>query len=307
MRATVASSGERASGWIPIVGLALLACGGADPAGPSVDPSAHLPAETILAAGNVASCGSTNDEATASLLDSLAGTIFALGDNAFPDGSAQAYANCYAPSWGRHLARTRAVLGNREYRTGAPTAAFDYFGDRVGPRDLGYYSLDLGNWHIIVLNVSDSVPFVAGSAQSKWLARDLAASRKLCTLAMWHKPRFFSSNIPGWTSNVSMIGLWNQLYAGGVDVVLNGQQHQYERLRPMTPAGAPAGGRGIRQFSVGTGGESSEMPIAIAAGSEALSDAFGVLKLTLDDGTYNWEFVPTVPGQFTDTGADTCH
>jgi hypothetical protein len=306
MKATLRSSWG-CPGWIPIVGLTLAACGGADLAGPSLEPSLHLPAETILAAGNIASCGSPNDEETASLLDSLPGTVFAVGDNAFPDGSAQAYTNCYAPSWGRHLDRTYAVLGNREYASGASTPVFDYFGDRVGPRGLGYYSLNLGNWHIIVLNVSDSSAFVAGSAQSKWLERDLAAHRKLCTLAMWHKPRFFSSNIPGWTSNASMTGLWNQLYAGGVDMVLNGQQHQYERLRPMTPTGAPNNARGIRQFNVGTGGESSEMPIAIAAGSEALSDAFGVLRLILDDGTYTWEFVPTVPGQFTDAGSGTCH
>jgi hypothetical protein len=290
-----------------MVGLVLPACGGVDSAGPSIEPSSHLPAETILAASNIASCGSPYDEATASLLDSLPGTVFAVGDNAFPDGSAQAFANCYAPSWGRHLARTYAVLGNREYASGASTPAFDYFGDRAGPRGLGYYSLNLGNWHIIVLNVSDSAAFVAGSAQSKWLERDLAAHRKLCTLAMWHKPRFFSSNIPGWTSNVSVIGLWNQLYAGGVDVVLNGQQHQYERMRPLTPTGATNDARGIRQFSVGIGGESAEMPIAIAAGSEAISDAFGVLKLTLDDGTYTWEFIPVVPGQFSDTGSGTCH
>ncbi len=307
MRAILPSTWKGLSGWIPMAGLAIAACGGADSTGPSHLPSEHLPPETILAAGNIASCGSTNDEATASLLDSLTGTIFALGDNAFPDGSAQAYANCYAPSWGRHLGRTYGVLGNREYRSGTPSAAFDYFGDRVGPRGLGYYSLNLGNWHIIVLNVSDSAAFVAGSAQSKWLAKDLAESRRLCTLAMWHKPRFFSSNIPGWTSNVSMLGLWKQLYAAGVDVVLNGQQHHYERMRPMTPTGATGGGRGIRQFSVGTGGESSEVPIAVAAGSEALSDAFGVLRLVLEDGTYSWEFISTIPGQFTDVGSGTCH
>jgi acid phosphatase type 7 len=298
---------ELTSGWAPVAVLLLAACGSGDSAGPSPEHLSDLPPETVLAASNIASCSSTDDEATASLLDTLPGTIFALGDNAFPDGSAQAYANCYAPSWGRHLTRTRAVLGNREYGTGAPTAAFDYFGDRVGPRDLGYYSMDLGNWHIIVLNVSDSVPFVAGSAQSKWLAKDLAASRKLCTLAMWHKPRFFSSNITGWTNTASTLAIWNQLYVGGVDVVLNGQQHQYERMRPMTPMGATDDSRGIRQFSVGTGGESAEMPVAIAAGSEALSDAFGILKLTLDDRSYTWEFVPTAPGQFADTGSGTCH
>ncbi len=292
--------------WLPAV-LVVAACGSSDSAGPSLEPVSDLPPVTILAASNIASCSSTNDEATASLLDTLPGTIFAVGDNAFPDGSAQAYANCYAASWGRHLDRTQAVLGNREYATGTPTAAFDYFGSRVGPRDLGYYSMDLGNWHIIVLNVSDSMPFKAGSAQSKWLAKDLAASRKLCTLAMWHKPRFFSSNIPGWTYNASTLALWNQLYAAGVDLILNGQQHQYERMRPMTPTGAMDDDRGIRQFSVGTGGESAEIPIAVAAGSEALSDAFGILRLTLDDRSYAWDFVPTVPGQFADTGSGTCH
>jgi acid phosphatase type 7 len=293
--------------WLPAVLVALAACGSTDSAEPSLEPLTDLPPQIILAASNIASCSSTNDEATAVLLDSLPGTIFAVGDNAFPDGSAQAYANCYSASWGRHLGRTQAVLGNREYASGSPLAAFDYFGDRVGPRNLGYYSMDLGNWHIIVLNVSDSMPFVAGSAQSKWLARDLAASKKLCTLAMWHKPRFFSSNIPGWTSNASVRELWKQLHIAGVDVVLNGQQHQYERMRPMTPTGAISDSHGIRQFSVGTGGESAEIPIAIAAGSEAISDAFGVLKLILDDSGYSWEFVPTVPGQFTDTGSGTCH
>ena len=293
--------------WAPALALSA-ACGGSTEPGPIEPP---LPSEVILAAGNIATCVSTNDEATAALLDNLAGTVFVLGDNAFPNGSLEAYATCYEPSWGRHKARTYAALGNHEYNSGTATGSFDYFGDRVGPRDRGYYSFDLGNWHVIVLNVNDYtvdslVPF-AGTDQDRWLDADLAGSSKQCTLAMWHSPRFLSSNTPGYTSNLYVKPVWDRLYAGGVDVVVNGHQHQYERFPPLAPDGARDEAHGIRQFNAGTGGESAEMPIAIAQHSEALSDAFGVLKLTLDAGSYSWEFVPAVSGQFSDTGSGTCH
>lgn len=299
--------------WIAVFGLWSAACGGGTEPAPyePPPPPPPLPAEVILAAGNIAKCSVTNDDATASLLDNLSGTIFVLGDNAFPDGSAEAYTTCYEPTWGRHKARTYAALGNHEYSSGAATASFDYFGDRVGPRDLGYYSFDLGNWHIIVLNVNDFtvdslVPF-SGTEQDRWLEADLAANSKQCTLAMWHSPRFFSSGIPGWTSNLYVKPVWERLYAAGVDVVVNGHRHQYERFPPLTPAGARDDARGIRQFNPGTGGESSEMPIAIAEHSEAVTDVYGVLRLTLDYGTYSWEFIPVVPGQFSDAGTGTCH
>jgi calcineurin-like phosphoesterase family protein len=301
---------KRNSVCVTVVCLAAVACGGGTEPSP-IDPPQPLPAEVVLAAGNIAKCTATDDEATAALLDTLPGTIFVLGDNAFPNGSLEAYTNCYEPSWGRHKARTYAALGNHEYNTGAATGSFDYFGDRAGPRDLGYHSFDLGNWHIIVLNVNDFTvdslaPFV-GTAQDLWLQSDLASNRKLCTLAVWHSPRFFSSNSPGWTSNTYVKPVWERLYAAGVDVVLNGHQHQYERFPPMRPSGARDDARGIREFNVGTGGESSEMPIALAPDREALTDAFGVLKLTLDAGTYSWEFVAAVAGQFTDSGTGTCH
>ncbi len=294
--------------WWTAAGMSLLACGGTD--GTPLEPPLAFGPQVILTAGNIATCGSTNDEATATLLDHLEGTIFTLGDNAFPNGSAEAYGGCYQPSWGRHRHRTYAVLGNHEYASGTAAASFDYFGERAGPRGLGYYSLDLGNWHIIVLNlhdysVGDELPF-EGSAQDRWLEADLAASSKTCTLAMWHAPRFFSSNTQNYTSNAYVTAVWNRLYAAGVDVVLNGHQHQYERFPPLTPTGIRDDSRGIRQFNAGTGGESSEMPIAFAQHSEVLTDAYGVLKLTLDDGRYTWEFVPVVPG-FTDSGSGTCH
>jgi hypothetical protein len=302
-------SSPRQFNWIPLFLLpaflaALASCSGAE-AGP-LEPPVPLPAEVILVAGNIATCGGTNDEATAGMLDTLPGTIFTLGDNVFPDGSTDAYPACYGPSWGRHKERTYATLGNHEYLGGAATPSFDYFGNRAGPRDLGYYSLDLGNWHIVVLNVNDQIAYQEGSPQDVWLQADLAANKKACTLAMWHNPRFFSSNTVGWTSNAYITRLWLRLYAAGVDVVLNGHQHHYERFPPMSPTGSPDESRGIRQFNVGTGGESTEMPIAIAQHSEIISDAFGILKLTLDNGSYSWEFIPTVPGQFSDAGSGTC-
>jgi 3',5'-cyclic AMP phosphodiesterase CpdA len=292
-------------------GFALTACGsGGAPVEPPPPPP-PLPAETILVAGNIATCGTTNDEATAAILDTLPGTIFTLGDNVFPDGSTGAYTNCYQPSWGRHKSRTYAALGNHEYNTGNADPSYDYFGDRAGPRGLGYYSLDLGNWHIIVLNVNyatvNPTKVFEGSAQEKWLKADLAAHPKSCTLALWHNGRFFSSDTLGWNSNAYVTGLWKRLYDAGVDVVLNGEQHDYERFPPMTFTGSLDGVKGIREFNIGTGGESTETMVSVAQYSEARSDAFGILKLTLDAGTYSWEFVPTVPGQFSDTGAGKCH
>jgi hypothetical protein len=289
-------------------GFAVAACGGETS---PVEPPPPLPAETILVAGNIATCGTTNDEATAALLDTLPGTVFTLGDNAFPDGSVEAYAGCYDPSWGRHKSRTYAALGNHEYVSGTADPSFDYFGGRAGPRGRGYYSVDLGNWHIIVLNVNDVTvndvtPF-EGSAQDQWLQADLAANSKSCTLAISHNPRFFSSNTMGWTSNAYVTAVWRRLYDAGVDVVLSGQQHDYERLAPMNPTGSPDEARGIRGFNVGTGGESTEAMIAIAQNSAARSDAFGVLKLTLDAGSYSWEFVPVAPGQLGDSGEGSCH
>ncbi len=187
-------------------GSVLIACG--DSSSP-VNPSVDRPDETILVAGNIATCGTTDDEATAGILDTLQGTVFTLGDNVFPNGSLQAYVDCYGPSWGRHKARTYATLGNHEYLSGNPGSSFEYFGDRAGPSGRGYYSLDLGNWHIIVLNINDATvneanPF-EGSAQDEWLKADLAAHSKSCTLAMWHNPRFFSSNTVGWTTNAYVL------------------------------------------------------------------------------------------------------
>jgi len=264
----------------------------------------------LIGAGNIASCSSdaqARARATAALMDTITGTVFTAGDNAFENGTLSDYQNCYEPSWGHLKGRTRATLGNHEYYgSSSANGSFDYWGDRVGPRGLGYYSYDLGDWHVIHLN--DNIAFSSGSAQDQWLVADLARTTKACVIAIWHNPRFLSSNVAGWTSNGSAKILWDRLYAAGADVVVNGQQHDYERFAPMRPDGTPDAQYGIRQFNVGTGGESTFRPtVAIHPSSQAIGSDFGVLKLTLGAGTYSWKFMP-IPGRsFTDAGSGSCH
>ena len=293
----------------------LAACSDRVPTAPQTVGTAALDlplGQVFVGAGNIASCSAlafARAEATAKLLDAIPGTVFAAGDNAFPNGTAVDYANCYDPTWGRHKARTYAALGNHEYDAGSATGAFDYFGDRAGPRGLGYYSFDLGDWHIVVLN--DNIGFVsvsAGSAQDQWLQADLAATTKQCVLAVWHTPLFLSTNTAGYTQNPSRKQLWNRLYAAGADVVINGGQHHYERMAPLRPDGTPDTLFGIRQFNVGTGGESIALPtVAIHPSSEVRSATYGVLKLVLGPGTYTWEFVPVPGSSFSEQGIGLCH
>src|SRR3989442_1048682 len=262
----------------------------------------------LLAAGDIASCGVDSDELTARILDTIPGTVLTLGDNAFPDGTLSTYVSCYDPTWGRHKAHTYATLGNHEYKTGTAAGAFDYFGDRAGPRDQGYYGFDLGAWHIIVLNSNGGfVPFSAGSEQDQWLQADLAASTKQCTLAAWHHPLFFSSREVGYTSEAPIGTIWSRLYAAGADVVLNAQMHHYNRFAPMTPDGVVDSARGIKEFNVGTGGASVALPTVIAANNEVVAGAFGVLHLTLYADRYAWRFVPITGETFADSGSGACH
>lgn len=263
---------------------------------------------TFVGAGDIASCKNGRDELTAQILDTIPGTVFTIGDNAYPNGRAIDYQNCYEPSWGRHKHRTWAVLGNHEYDTKTADPSFDYFGDRAGPRGLGYYSFDLGDWHIIVLNDNSSfVPFKAGSVQDRWLRNDLATNTKPCIMALWHQPLFMSSN-DAFIQRDSRKILWDRLYAAGADVVLSGHQHFYERMHPMRPDSTRDDATGIRAFIVGTGGESSALPtMNIHPNSVVRSAHFGVIKFTLRSGSYDWQFIPAKGYTFTDSGSAACH
>lgn len=263
----------------------------------------------LVGAGNIAS-GNSMDASTAALLDHIDGEVFTTGDNAFPDGSDSAYAKYYANTWGRHLSRTHPVLGNHDYVDANAKGSFDYFGNRLGTG--GYYSYDVGTWHVIVLNDKGQTdPNMRGidSVQMQWLRDDLDAHKsQRCTIAMWHIPLFVSSNTPGWTVSPTRQPLWEILYAAGVDIALNGQQHNYERFAPMTPNGDVDATAGIREFNVGTGGEGVEdFTVSIHPHSEVRAAVYGVLKLTLKTTSYDWEFVPVAGSTFTDSGSGSCH
>ena len=266
-----------------------------------------LDSPVLVGAGDIAACDSPGDEATAALLDRIPGTVFTTGDNAYPSGRPADFANCYEPSWGRHKARTRPSLGNHEYDTGRASGYFSYFGAAAGEPDRGYYSYDLGAWHIVVLNSNCSEYRVGGcgvgSAQERWLRADLAAHRNSCILAYWHHPRFTSTN-PG--NDQRMQPFWQALYDYGAEVVLNGHTHNYERFAPQDAQGR-ATPNGIREFIVGTGGSELHRFNSPIANSEARNDnTFGVLKLTLHPMSYDWQFIPVAGQTFTDAGSASC-
>ncbi|HSB39651.1 MAG TPA: metallophosphoesterase [Gaiellaceae bacterium] len=263
-------------------------------------------APVLLAAGDVGSCNSGGDEATAALLGGVPATVAALGDLAYPKGTADEFASCYDPSWGRFRPSTRPAAGNHDYATPGAAAYFDYFGAAAGLRGAGYYSYDLGSWHVVVLN--SNCRFVAcgaGSLQETWLRHDLAEHRAPCTLAYFHHPLFSST---AGTATPAVRPLWQALYDAGADVVLGGHAHNYQRFAPQTPSGAADPARGIREFVVGTGGNSLRFVGPPIANQETADDTtYGVLRLTLLDAGYRWSFVPVAGGAFDDSGAATCH
>ena len=257
----------------------------------------------LVGAGDIADCGDNADGPTAALLDAIPGTVFTAGDNAYSSGTAQQFARCYDPTWGRHKDRTRPSPGNHDYGTDDGGPYFRYFGANAGPAGRGYYSYDLGGWHILSLN--SNVNMKAGSAQERWLRSDLAAHSAKCTLAYWHHPLFSSSQHGNYDPARS---LWQALYDAGADVVVSGHDHTYERFAPQTPAGALDTARGIREFVVGTGGAGLYDFPHIARNSEVRHNkTHGVIKLTLRADGYDWEFVPVAGGTFRDKGSGECH
>jgi acid phosphatase type 7 len=293
-----------------LTGLVAAAPGTAESAsGPGVkasvaDRGAGRAADPVLVgAGDIASSG-TGDSATASLVDAIAGTVFTVGDNVYDSGTAAQFTSYYAPTWGRFKARTRPAPGNHDYVTSGASAYYSYFGSLVGPSGRGYYSYDLGNWHVVSLN--SEVPASTGSAQETWLRADLAASTRPCTLAYWHRPLFTSGANHGPSPETRP--LFQALYDHGAEVVVTGHNHQYERFAPMNPAGTVDSARGVREFVVGTGGAAFYPFGSVQPNSQVRnSSTFGVLKLTLHQDGYTWAFVPQAGRTFTDGGTGSCH
>jgi PKD repeat protein len=257
---------------------------------------------TLVGAGTIARCDKTFDEATATELDGIPGTVFTLGDHVL-EGTATEFADCYQPSWGRHRSRTRPVPGDKEYLVSGATPYYSYFGTAAGDPAKGYYSYNLGDWHVIVLNSSLSTS--ASSSQVQWLRADLQANPKTCTMALWHYP-LFSSGASG--PRTSMKPLWDALYQFGADVVLNGHYAIYERFAPQTPAGVADPVNGIRAFTVGTGGQNSNSLVTTADNSEIrMKGVYGVLRLILMPNGYTWSYEQAAGVALSDSGSTVCH
>jgi acid phosphatase type 7 len=268
-------------------------------------------AAVLLAAGDIAECDHQGDEATARLLaDYPNATIATLGDNAYQHGTPEEFARCFAPSWGRYRESMRPATGNHDHATEDARGYHEYFGDRGGPFDRYYYSYDLGPWHVAVLD-SDCWR-VGGCAldepQAQWFRRDLRRNSARCTLAYWHRPPFSSGRYGDPEDTERVRPLWQVAVEGGVDVVLVGHEHSYERFAPMDNAGR-ADPEGVQLFIVGTGGGNlrsyrrTRLPTTVVRND----DTWGVLRLTLRPDGYDWKFLPVAGKTFSDAGSRACH
>ena len=261
-----------------------------------------VPDAVLVGAGDVAMCGVPEVETTAKLLESIPGTVMAIGDLAYPAGSANDFATCYAPTWGRVKERTRPAPGNHDYETEGAAPYYAYFGENAGPSGLGYYSYRAGAW--LVLSLNSNIAATADSPQAAWVRATLASNPTACALAYWHHP-VFSSGPNG--DHAAMRDIWRILQQGGAEVVISGHDHLYERFAPQDASGRADPQHGLREFVVGTGGAHLYKPKAIRPNSEVISSTFGVLKLTLKAESYDWQFV-AIPGKpFTDSGTAECH
>jgi hypothetical protein len=246
------------------------------------------------------------DRRTAELAGRRAFVAFLLlGDLQYEDGALARFRTAYASTWGRFRSRSRPVPGNHEYDTPGAVGYFDYFGAAVGRRDEGWYSFDVGAWHLVALNSNCEDVGGCGpdSAQARWLRADLAAHPARCTLAYWHHPRFTSGSIHA--DDVRVEALWDVLDDADAELVLAGHAHQYERFAPQTATGAPTPS-GLVELVVGTGGRSRHSFAAPRTNSLVRRDTtFGILELTLGEDRYTWRY-RAVDGAFVDAGSALC-
>ena len=273
-----------------------------------VSPSPSDNNAVLVGAGDIADCTDLSGaEATAKLIEQIPGTVMAVGDLAYPDGT-KANFECYDKTWGRFKFRTRPAVGNHEFHSTDAAFYFSYFGYAAGSYKDGFYSYELGAWHIIVLNseCAEVGGCNAGSREEKWLRADLAAHPTACTLTYFHKPLFSSGGKHG--DDPELRPIWQALYDSNADVVVNGHDHDYERFAPQGPDGKADAKRGIREFVAGTGGKNLR-PFGPSKPNSEIRDttAFGVLKLTLKPNSYDWQYIPIAGKSFTDSGSGTCH
>ena len=303
-----------------VLALALLGLPGVSlfsPLSLSGAPAAAAASDPVVAAGGDIACdvGSTPTEtscdqgATSDILTGLnPDAVLPLGDEQYMNGSSTSFAQMYDPSWGRDKSVSHPVPGNHEYATSGASGYYGYFGNAAGDPSKGYYSWDIGAWHVIALNsncgASAQIGCASGSPQETWLQSDLAANAGKCILAYWHHPLFSSGN---GGSNSIYQPFWQDLYNAHADVVLNGHTHGYEVFAPQSPTGA-ADPMGPREFVVGTGGYSFYGFTAALPNEQVRQNStFGVMKLVLHATSYDWQFLPVAGSTWTDSGTATCH
>ncbi|HEV7186500.1 MAG TPA: DNRLRE domain-containing protein [Blastococcus sp.] len=284
-----------------------------------VDPPASVAAaDPVIAIGGDVGCpigvgpsaNSCQQAATADVIGSInPAAVLPLGDEQYESGDLASFQQVYGPTWGRFRSISHPIVGNHEYETAGAAGYFGYFGTAAGDAAKGYYSYDLGTWHLIALNSECSqgaqIGCAAGSPQETWLKADLAAHPNQCILAYWHEPRF-SSGAGG--SNSIYGAFWQDLYAAHADVVFNGHSHVYERFAPQTPTAVADPTNGIREFVVGMGGVNTHDFTAALPNEQARQNtAFGVMKMTLHSSSYDWSFMPIAGSSYSDSGSATCH
>ncbi|PKN86727.1 MAG: alkaline phosphatase [Chloroflexi bacterium HGW-Chloroflexi-8] len=260
---------------------------------------------TLAAVADIAICGQESDDQTAALISDWNADIIIAGDANNEDGTLWQYQNCFQPSWGQYLSRIHPVAGNHDYYNDPIGNYYFYFGERAGEPDKGYYSFDLGDWHIVGLNSNCGfLPCGPSSDQVAWLKEDLSKTQKECTLAFWHVPRWNSgpAKHANWVQS-----FWDVLYDAGADVVVNGHDHHYERTGKIDAKGLPDKQNGIVEFIVGTGGAGHyylETPFPFS--EKMIFGEFGVLKLVLEPQSYLWQFI-NIEGEVLDEGKNVCH
>lgn len=292
-----------------------------DPPGRGTAKAAADP--VIAAAGDIAcdpasahTATACHQAETAALLTARSyDAVLPLGDLQYECGAPSAFQAVYDPTWGQVKAISHPVPGDNDYAgktcsTPGASGYFNYFGSAAGTAGQGWYSYDLGSWHVIALNTECAQIGGCGptSAEGMWLKADLAAhpnSRYPCTLVYWHRPRFGDNG----TGFAGAKWMYKLLYNKGADVLLTGHIHLYERFAPQDPNGLLDTAKGIRQFIVGTGGRNhAKLADTPPPNSEVRQNtAFGILQLTLHAGSYDWQFIPETGQTFTDAGSGTCH
>jgi hypothetical protein len=269
---------------------------------PTSPPPASGASASLVVAGDVGWCGSPAVGQTARLVDGLPGDLLLVGDLAYPNGTPDDFRRCFDPEYGRFRARFRPLPGNHEYDRADAEGYFGYFGAAAGPGRAGYYAFEAGTWQVLAMN--SAAPIGRGSAQIDWARQELQRNRHLCTAVAVHHP-YESSGQHGRTPFLD--DLWQMLYEEQVDVVFNGHEHLYERLVPMAPGRRADPVRGIRQFTVGTGGAPLYPSARPTPNSEVALQVWGVLAATLRPGLMEWRFVEAATGGTADAGVATCH